>query len=99
LRRGSLAAAESALLIYRAAFDLLNLRTVYCVTVADNQAVLSFHDSCGLQRVELLRARFTLADGVHDGVKHACTREDWPALRARLEPHARRVAQRLSRFP
>lgn len=99
LRKGSFAAAESALLIYRAAFELLDLRSVYCITVADNQPVLSFHDSCGLRRVEVLRKKFTLADGVHDGVKHACTREDWPAILARLEPHARRVAQRLNRIP
>lgn len=97
LRPGSLAAVESALLIYRAGFETLGLQALHCLTVAENLPVLSFHDSCGLARLATLERRYTLGDGAHDAVKHGCTRAEWPALRARLEPQAQRIAQRLKR--
>jgi RimJ/RimL family protein N-acetyltransferase len=94
LHPASLAAAESALLVYRAAFELLNLDSVCCVTVADNLPVLSFHDSCGLRRVEALKDLFLLGDRRCDAVRHLCTREAWPAIRGKLEPQAQAIAKR-----
>jgi len=94
LKPGSLGATESALLVYRAAFEILGLDTLYCITVADNGAVLSFHDSCGLQRGVVLKDRFELLDGRHDGVVHTCERAQWPALRDNLEGQARLIADR-----
>ena len=46
LKPGSLAATESAFLIYQFAFDVLSLNQVYCRTVEENRAVVSFHVSC-----------------------------------------------------
>ena len=97
LRPDSLAAAESALLVYRAAFELLTLDSIYCLTIADNQPVVSFHDSCGLPRVALLRDHLHLGDQNFDAVKHQCTRETWPALETKLEPQAQLIARRLQR--
>ena len=97
LQPGSLAAVESALLVYRAAFEQFRLRSDSCLTVADNQRVLSFHDSCGLARVAYLKAHFQLRDGFHDAVKHLCTSTDWPLINNLLEPQAQLVARRINR--
>jgi RimJ/RimL family protein N-acetyltransferase len=97
LRPSSLGAVESALLIYRAAFQYIKLNSLYCITVADNKPVVSFHDSCGLPRIEIIKNRFSLADGVFDGIKHQCNLSDYPALIAFLEPKAKMINQRLSR--
>ena len=97
VRKGSLAAPESALLIYRTAFEQLKLTSIYCITVAENRRVLSFHDSCGLKRAATLPAYFTLGGGQRfDAVKHLCEAADWPAVRSRLEPQAELVARRLA---
>jgi RimJ/RimL family protein N-acetyltransferase len=95
LRAGSLAAVESALLVYRTAFEVLGLDVLSCVTVADNRPVLSFHDSSGLYRLSLLPQHFKLGDQTYDAVKHICTKANWPAVRNRLEPQAQLIGQRL----
>ena len=97
LRPDSLAAAESALLIYRAAFENLKLQSMYCLTIADNLPVVSFHDSCGLPRVDLLRGHLTLGEQKYDAVKHLCTVETWAGLKNRLEPQAQLIARRIQR--
>jgi len=97
LRPDSLAAAESALLIYRTAFETLKLDSLYCLTIADNLPVVSFHDSCGLPRVDRLRGHLTLGDQKYDAIKHLCAVDGWPALRNRLEPQAQLIARRLQR--
>lgn len=99
LRRGSMAAPESALLIYQTAFDHLHLDLVYCITVLENASVLSFHDSCGLARVDVLKQRFHLADGLHDGVRHQCDKSHWPHVSEILKPQADRIAARMLRTP
>jgi RimJ/RimL family protein N-acetyltransferase len=96
LRSRSLAAVESALLIYKAAFEHLGLELVYCITVADNQPVVSFHDSCGLPRLEVLKGRFRLGEHSFDGVKHRCCKSMWDEVRARIEPQALRIARRFT---
>lgn len=97
LRPGSPAAPESALLIYRAAFERLGLDEVYCRTVALNESVLSFHDRCGLSRRGLLRNAVQLADGLVDVVEHYLTAQQWPGACNRLAPQAERIARLLSR--
>jgi RimJ/RimL family protein N-acetyltransferase len=97
LRSGSLAAVESALLVYRLAFEYLQLRSIYCITVADNLPVVSFHDSCGLTRAAFLPKHFELGGVMYDGVKHVCMRENWSIVRSLLELQAERVARRLQR--
>jgi RimJ/RimL family protein N-acetyltransferase len=46
-------APASAWLIYEIAFNILNLKEVYCRTVVDNKSVVSFHERCGLHRVRV----------------------------------------------
>ena len=97
LRPGSLAAVESAWLIYRSAFEQLGLKRVFCRTVADNVSVISFHDSCGITEKRLLPAHFNLAGKSADAVEHEVTRESWSAIYPRLQKLAELAARKLRR--
>jgi RimJ/RimL family protein N-acetyltransferase len=97
LKAGSLAAAESAWLIYRCAFERLELREVYCRTVAENRSVVSFHDSCGLPGRTLLPAHFALGGRRLDAIEHRMDREAWNEVRPRLEKVVQLAARRLAR--
>jgi RimJ/RimL family protein N-acetyltransferase len=94
---GSLAAVESAALIYRCAFDLLGLEAVYCRTLAANERVVSFHDSCGIAERRLLPGHVALRGEHLDAVEHRLTRAAWPEVDARLARLAQLTARRLQR--
>jgi RimJ/RimL family protein N-acetyltransferase len=94
---GSAAAPESALLLYRVAFDDLGLNEVRCRTVANNAAVLSFHDRSGLERLGLEMGAFDLGGRSVDAVEHRLTHDRWPAVRRLLEARSTQVADFLSR--
>jgi RimJ/RimL family protein N-acetyltransferase len=98
LRRGSLAAPESALLMYRIGFNYLHLSTIYCLTLLGNNKVVSFHDKCQLKRSERLRHHMSIGSQSYDAIKHVCNIELWPATHAILERYAIRIADRISRF-
>ena len=84
LRRGSLAAAESALLIYTIGFEDLTLRRVYCRTVSANKAVVAFHRSCGLQLVD--ESEKLVLGGVAYGItKQSLDDAIWPEVAAKLK--------------
>lgn len=93
----SLAAVESAWLIYRFAFGQLDLREVYCRTVADNQSVVSFHDSCSIAKRTLLPNHYNLNGHTLDAVEHRLDQAAWTMLEPRLENLAQRMARRLQR--
>ena len=97
LKPGSLAAVESAYLIYRTAFELLGLSSVYCRTVADNGKVVSFHDSCGITSRRLLPQHFDLGGHRHDAVEHRVDKASWPGIKAQLEKLAQLTARRVDR--
>lgn len=97
MRQGSLAAVESAWLIYKLSFEMLQLSAVLCRTVADNLRVVSFHDSCGIGQRRELPGFFTLRGQATDGVEHRVERDAWPALSARLERLALLGARRANR--
>jgi RimJ/RimL family protein N-acetyltransferase len=88
LRRGSLAALESACLIYRAGFEMLDLDSIYCRTICENASALAFHDSFGMQRGRML------AGYLHglDAIECRLTRTRWLALRDGVEAKALRAA-------
>ena len=94
---GSLAAAESALLIYRVAFDVLRLEVVYCRTITANQRVVSFHTSCGLITHTHLTKFLTVGAVVYDAVEQRLTRPQWPNCEAVLTRGANAAARVLSR--
>jgi len=92
LRAGSLAAAESVLLLYEVAFEELGLDEVRCRTVAGNAAVLSFHDRAGLERIGLEHDAFEFDGAYVDAVEHKLDRRRWPAVRALLSRAAEQAA-------
>ncbi len=97
LRKGSIAAVESAWLIYRAAFEQICLSEVYCRTVAENESVVSFHDSCGVTARLLLPNHFNLNGRMLDAVEHRVTASAWKTLAPRLDHLSQRMARRLQR--
>jgi RimJ/RimL family protein N-acetyltransferase len=92
LRPGSLAAAESALLLYRIAFERMGLDEVHCRTVATNSAVISFHDRSGLARIGTVAGAFRFGETAIDAVEHRLGKEDWPTTRGILESRAAQAA-------
>ena len=97
IRHGSLAAAESALLVYRVAFELLELEFVYCRTVAANQRVVSFHTNCGLATHAYLPAHFCFDGNAHDAVEQRLTRARWRELEPQLARSAAAAARIVGR--
>lgn len=97
LRPGSLAAVESAWLIYRFAFEVLGLQSLHCRTVADNQAVVSFHDSCGITERRVLPAAVELHGQRHDLVEHVVRAVSWAGVQGKLASLSRLTARRLQR--
>jgi RimJ/RimL family protein N-acetyltransferase len=97
LKPGSLAAVESVLLMYRTAFELIGLDAVHCRTLAANERVVSFHDSCGIPERRLLPGYVELRGQQQDAVEHRLTRAAWPAVDERLAKLAQLTARRLKR--
>jgi RimJ/RimL family protein N-acetyltransferase len=89
LRRRSLAAPASALLLLRFGFDELGLQRIYCRTLAENFVAVSFHDSCAYTN----RSKH-IDTGGRVFVEHSLACPDWPAFRDALAPTAERVARR-----
>jgi RimJ/RimL family protein N-acetyltransferase len=83
LRHGSLAAAESALLVYTIGFEDLGFDRVYNRIVSANKAVVSFHRSCGL-RITDESSQVTLAGVTYGVTEQSVDRANWPEVAARL---------------
>lgn len=89
LRRGSLAASASVLLVLRFGFDSLGLGRIYCRTLAQNTMGISFQDSCPYtSRSE------HIDDEGRPIVEHSLVVADWPAFLDSLAPMAERLARR-----
>ena len=97
IRPGSLAAVESALLIYRAAFESLTLKAVFCRTVADNKRVVTFHDSTGVPRRAVLENHVEIAGRTYDSVEHYLDRKTWQSIQPKLDRLAERLASTTQR--
>ncbi|TFW06311.1 N-acetyltransferase [Oxalobacteraceae bacterium OM1] len=95
LKPRSLAAVESAWLIYRAAFELIGLHEVYCRTVAENEKVVSFHDSCGIVNRTLLHSHFDIDGRKLDAIEHRVDRRSWSVIAPRLEQLVAMIARRI----
>jgi RimJ/RimL family protein N-acetyltransferase len=97
LKPSSLAAVESAYLIYRTAFELFGLNSVYCCTVTDNDKVVSFHESCGITARRFLPQHFELGGHRHDAIEHHVDLVSWTGIKPRLEKLAQLTARRVNR--
>ena len=97
MRKDSMGAPESALLIYRAAFEHLGMDRVYCRTAAANTNVVAFHASCGLKTMPANGLKHNFGGVEYDAVEQYITKEDWPMTRQILDQRAQAVARLLSR--
>lgn len=95
LESRSVAAVETALLVYRLAFDVLVLDEVFCRTLQANARVVAFHDSCGIPRAsDPVMIEHDRAPAV--AVEHRLGRDRWPEVRERMDRLAMRVARNLA---
>lgn len=95
LRRGSLAAAESVLLLYRIAFEQAGLKELYCRTIADNTAVVSVHTSMGERTRDIHSGLFELNGKMYDAVEQYSDKENfYQNIAPALEAQAQRVLRR-----
>jgi RimJ/RimL family protein N-acetyltransferase len=95
IRPRSLAAVESAWMIYRVGFERLGLGEMYCHTLIDNGSVLSFHDKAGLIRRKEIAGFYEVEGRPRDVVQHVLTRDRWPQTSAHLASRAERLAERM----
>ncbi len=95
IKRGSMAAVESTLLIYRIAFEILGLDTVYCRTVIANESAVSFQDATGVSRYRIMKDYAKLCNGVYDSVEHRVRKEEWPEVKINLDDKAVKLSRLL----
>lgn len=88
LRHGSLAALESAWMIYETGFYGLGLKTMYCRTMAENAKVVSFHDSFGAGRA------WTVMLHGKRHVEHRIEAAGWESIRNRVKQLIEKVGRR-----
>jgi RimJ/RimL family protein N-acetyltransferase len=94
LKHGSMAALESAWLVYEAGFSKLGLATLSSRTLVENPRVVSFHDSFGASRIGILKDHFLVGGERKSAIEHRIEAAVWPALRSRQYSTVSRLARR-----
>lgn len=94
LKRGSMAALESAWLVYEAGFSRLGLASLSSRTLIENPQVVSFHDSFGASRAGVLEGHFLVGGERKSAIEHRIQAAEWPALRSRHFSTLSRLARR-----
>jgi hypothetical protein len=56
---------------------------VYCRSIFQNTASVSFHDTFGARRTTLLEGYFSVRSERHTAIEHSVAASEWPMLRAR----------------
>jgi RimJ/RimL family protein N-acetyltransferase len=95
LRPGSLAALESAWLIYRAGFDVLGLEMLYSRTVLKNEQVVAFQETIGSTAHGILPDFADINGHAEDVIEHRLTRANWIQLASGLERKVKRLSDKL----
>lgn len=92
IQKGSMAAIESLELVCRAAFDILELKELYCHTISDNTAVVSFHNSAREKFRRLIPNGAELDGNMYELTEHYIDSEYWRTdLSMFLQSKAQRV--------
>lgn len=95
VKKSSLAAIESVDLIFKAAFDHIGLDEVFCRTIENNTAVVSFHDSINEQRRGIIENHVELNGDKYNVVEHYVSKDNYyEQLRNVLETKANLVFNR-----
>lgn len=92
IKKSSLASAESALLVFRTAFEMLGLEELYSRTIEDNKTVVSFHDSLREARRGVLENFFEIDGRRYNAVEHYVTKERfYDVIHPRLDKLSRSI--------
>jgi RimJ/RimL family protein N-acetyltransferase len=92
----SLGAAESAYLIYLVAFEKLGLKSLFSRTVKDNKNVVSFHDSFGAIKKQIIHGAFDIDGKKYDAVEHFVDIDTWEnIIRTKAENIAKMIYDKL----
>ncbi|WP_298069626.1 GNAT family N-acetyltransferase [uncultured Mailhella sp.] len=95
IRKSSLAAVESVDLMYQAAFERLGLEELYCLTLSDSTAVVSFHDAIGQKNGGIIRDYLSIDGKKYDAVKHYVDRQYYyETVQETLQSKAFRIFER-----
>jgi RimJ/RimL family protein N-acetyltransferase len=95
IRPGSLAAPESAYLIYKTAFEVLQIDTLYCCTNVENTNSVSFQERSGMIYYGQHEVVLTLGGQTRTVlcVKYGCDRAQWPERGKTLSAISKRLAR------
>ena len=92
MKEDSTAAVECVWLMYSIAFELLELETVYAMTITQNKKVVSFHTSCGARTVEMRKDYFQIDGVLYDAAIQEISRIEWKNRATYLKRLAERQA-------
>lgn len=94
LKDKNLYSPTTVLLIFKVAFEFLNLKTLYCRTVELNTKVVSFHDHVGLRRVDIEYNGVQIKGEYRNLIVHEINKENFEVIKNKLQ----KLAQFSERF-
>lgn len=96
IKKGSFAAAESVKLLYKIAFEQVGLDELYCDTIEDNKAVVSFHTSIGEKTREVIKDGVELNGTYYNAVIQYSDRKNfYEVVEHRLDNNAYMIYKRM----
>ena len=95
LRTGSMAAVESALMIYKFAFEEIKLEKIYSRTVSLNEKTVSFHDSCGITSKKVLKDYFEFNGKKVDSIEHTVDKATYVNVVSKLKNLSKFMAKKI----
>lgn len=94
-KKGSLAATESVYLLYRIAFEQAGLQELYCRTLSENVAVVSFHTSIGEKTRGVVNNSAVINGKAYDAVEqYADKAHFYSEIEPLLEKKSQTIADR-----
>ncbi len=95
MRKDSLAASESVDLLYRIAFEKAGLSELYCRTLAENESVVSFHNSIGEHTRRVIPEAFELDGKQCDAIEQYADKDIfYSEIHPRLEKTCEMIFKR-----
>lgn len=95
IKPNSLATIESVLLMYKFAFNILNLNQVYSKTCASNYKVVSFHDSIKFSKKQILKDNIIVNNHLTYFIQHTTEKSSAELVINRLSNLAKNICKKL----
>ena len=86
---GSACVMESISLVFRVAFEILHLDSLYSITIIDNTPSIRIIERFGMVREALLPDFIELAGHSYDAIRHRISKADWDARSTAGRPVSR----------